>query len=156
VRRLALVITAASLLIAACSAPPVATVLPTAAPAARPEPPRCAWYTPEIGPALGQIVTVAITGPACLDTTLIHWIAVKTGRPWAQTTIAPGTLIAQLTRGETTVRIWQYGSAVPTDETAGYLADDFLTAGWKPERATCAPQPFCGPPITPPESPDPG
>jgi hypothetical protein len=150
------VISAASLLLSSCSAPPatvtggaaVVTVTPDPVP-----PPWCAWYTPETGAALGQLVTVEITGPGCTTTTLIRWIAVQSQRPWGTTTGTPGTLIAQLSRAGTTVRIWQDGSALATSETAGGLADAFEAARWHPETATCAPLPFCGPPITPPESP---
>jgi hypothetical protein len=115
-------------------------------------PPSCDWYTPMIGKAAGQVVTVAITGPGCKGTALIRWVSLESGgKPWASTSIALGTLIAQLEEGGTTVRIWQQGSALPTDQTAGELADAFEAAGWTPQYATCG-LPDCGPPITPPES----
>jgi hypothetical protein len=107
-------------------------------PAARPAPApaRCGWYTPMTGAALGQVVTVTIEGPACASLKLIQWIAVESGRPWASTMFAPGTLIAQLGRDGTVVRVWQAGSARVTDEAAGYLADAFASAGWAPQLPT--------------------
>ena len=119
--------------------------------ARQPPPPRCAWYTPMTGTAYGQVVTVAAEGPACRSQALIKWIALKSSLPWASTSLTPGTLIAQMARGGTVIKIYQQGSALPTDQTAGYLADAFADAGWTPQPPTCG-QPECGPPLTPPES----
>ena len=128
------------LLLVACST--TAAGHPAALPA--PAPARCAWYTPMTGPATGQTVTVTATGPACASQALIAWIALESGRPWASTAAAEadgmpvtqGTVIAQLGRAGTVVRVWQAGSARITDEAAGYLADAFQSAGWAPQLPT--------------------
>lgn len=153
-RRLALALAAAAL--AGCSspaAPPTALFTPSATlsppPAAQPS---CGWYTPMIGQAYGQVVTVTAQGPACRSEALIRWIATASGKPWASTTIAPGTLIAQMAKGGTVIKIWQSGSALATDDTAGGLADSFARAGWTPQQPQCG-QAGCGPPVTSPESP---
>jgi hypothetical protein len=84
----------------------------------------------------GQQVIVSVTGPACRSLALIRWIALKSGKPWATTTVVQGTDIAQLAKAGTTVRIWQTGWAAQTQDTAGYLADAFQAAGWSVEPPT--------------------
>jgi hypothetical protein len=128
------------------------TVTVGGAVAVRPAPaPWCAWYTPMTGAAYGQLVTVTARGPACRSQALIRWIALRSGRPWASTSIHLGTAVAQLERAGTVVQIWQDGSALVTDDTAGYLADDFAAVGWTAQPVICAGG--CGPPVTPPVSP---
>lgn len=94
---------------------------------------RCAWYSPTVG---GQMAIVSATGPACRSAELGDWIASRTRRVWISTGDVGGTLIAQLGRGGTTVRVWQVGFAPPTERAAGYLADDFESAGWRVEVPT--------------------
>ena len=50
--------------------------------------------------------------------------------------VTQGTVIAQLGRAGTVVRVWQAGSARVTDEAAGYLADAFQNTGWAPQLPT--------------------
>jgi len=116
----------------AATAPAAPARSPAPRPAAAPAPPRCAWYSPTvIGNAPdGQQVIVSATGPACRSLALVRWIAARSGKPWAATTLVQGTDIAQLAKGGTVVRIWQTGFAPQTDATAGFLADDFQAAGW--------------------------
>ena len=93
----------------------------------------CGWYTPTIvnGEADGQQVIVTATGPACRSLALIRWVSLKSsGKPWASTRVITGTIIAQMAKAGTVVRIYQDGWAKATDSTAGYLADDFEAAGW--------------------------
>jgi hypothetical protein len=92
----------------------------------------CAWYTPTVtsGPDAGQLVIVSATGPGCKTQALIAWIALHSGKPWAITRTAGGTVIAQLAKGGTVVRIAQTGFAAATEQVAGYLADDMQAAGW--------------------------
>jgi hypothetical protein len=92
----------------------------------------CSWYTPTLvnGNPDGQQVIVKVTGAGCHGSALISWIADKSGKPWATTHLVSGTVIAQIAKGGTIVRILQTGFALPTDKTAGYLADDFQAAGW--------------------------
>jgi hypothetical protein len=140
------IVSAFLIVLAACSGTSTETVggaVSTVRAAPQPEP-RCGWYTPMIGKAYGQVVTVAVAGPACRSQALIKWIALESGLPWASTSIAPGTLIAQVAKGGTTVRIWQEGFAGVTDRTAGYLADDFGAAGWRAQQPAC-PASGCGP-----------
>ena len=117
--------------LAACSSAP-----PRADPASPPPGPRavsCAWYTPTIvnGEADGQQVIVTATGPACRSQALIRWVSLKSsGKPWASTRLITGTIIAQMAKAGTVVRIYQSGWALATEKTAGYLADDFQAAGW--------------------------
>jgi hypothetical protein len=119
----------------ACSAAPAA--LPARlTPTLRPTPvPSCAWYTPTTEG--GQQVIVAVTGPACGSHALIAWIADKSGKPWASTVLRigtdTGTEFAVATRGGSTVRIFEEGTALATQATGGYLADDFQAAGWTVE-----------------------
>ena len=131
-------------LVAACSAAPAASP----APSPRPTSPRpaatlasCAWYTPTT--QTGQQVIVAVTGPACLTHALIAWIADKTGKPWASTTLRigthTGTEFAQAIKGGTTVQIFEDGDALDTQATGGYLADDMSAAGWIVEPPTAPP-----------------
>ena len=142
--RLVLAVTVcASLLLTGCTTAGTLTPGGTAPPAPRPTP-RCGWYTPMTGPAYGQVITIVITGPACTTDTLIRWVAVASGRPWGSTSIAPGTLIAQLAKNGTVIAIWQQGSAGVTDRTAGYLADALERAGWAPQVPAC-PASGCGP-----------
>jgi hypothetical protein len=109
---------------------------------------RCAWYTPMTGKALGQIVTITAAGPACRSQALIGWIAGDSDRPWASTSIHPGTVIAQLAKGGTVVQIWQEGFARVTDQTAGALANAFQASGWTPQQPVCGAG-GCGPTPTP-------
>jgi hypothetical protein len=97
---------------------------------AKPDPLRCSWYTPMTGSAHGQTVTVTATGSDCKTHALIAWIARESNKPWATTSLANGTLIAQVTRDGTVVQIRQSGFATVTMDTAGGLADAFETAGW--------------------------
>jgi hypothetical protein len=136
-RRLALAV--AALALTGCSAASAADPAATAARAARtaPAPLECAWYTPTIvgQEADGQEVVITMTGPACGSLTLIRWVSLKTqGSPWARTTRIEGTIIAQVAKGGTVVKIYQSGFALATDETAGDLADAFLAAGWSIEQ----------------------
>jgi hypothetical protein len=145
-----IVVSAFLIALTACSSPPApavtgGAVAATASPAspAAPEP-SCGWYTPMTGAAYGQAVTVTARGPACRTRALVRWIAVASDLPWASASAAPGTLIAQLARGGTTVQIWQDGFAGATDATAGGLADRFELAGWAVQRPACPPS-GCGP-----------
>jgi len=107
---------------------------PTAVRPVRATPPQwCSWYTPTMvkGSADGQQTILTATGPGCRSKALIAWVADKTGKPWASTSITGGQIIAQLARGGTTVRIIETGFAAATERTAGYLADDFEAAGWR-------------------------
>jgi hypothetical protein len=99
--------------------------------------PWCSWYTPTMvkGSADGQQTILTATGPGCRSKALIAWVADKTGKPWASTSITGGQVIAQLGRGGTTVRIIETGFATETEKTAGYLADAFEVAGWRVEVA---------------------
>jgi hypothetical protein len=93
----------------------------------------CGWYTPTIvnGEADGQQVIVTATGPACRSQALIRWVSLKSsGKPWASTRTITGTIIAQMAKDGTVIRIYQSGWDKATETTAGYLADDFQAAGW--------------------------
>lgn len=94
----------------------------------------CAWYTPTIvnGEADGQQVIVTATGPACGSQALIQWVSAhSSGKPWATTKTAAGsTIIAQMAKAGTVIKIYQSGFAAQTEQTAGYLADAFQAAGW--------------------------
>jgi hypothetical protein len=158
-RRVPLLLAACALAVG-CSATTTTTVQLGGTLATAPPPPRCAWYTPMTGQAYGQTVTLTAQGPACRGLALIRWVAQRTGLPWASTAAAAadgmpvpaGTAIAQLERAGTVVQVWQAGSALPTDQTAGGLADDFQAAGWAVQQPECPPA-GCGPPVTPPVSP---
>ena len=131
----------AALAVASCSAAPAASTTPSP-PSPRPTRlPSCAWYTPTT--QTGQQVIVAVTGPACLTHALIAWIADKTGKPWASTTLrigtSTGTEFAQALKGGTTVQIFEDGTALDTQATGGYLADDMSAAGWIVEPPTAPP-----------------
>jgi hypothetical protein len=110
----------------------------------------CAWYTPLAQP--GQVVNVTATGEVCTDQSLIGWLAADTDRPWTSEGVIPGsfgTLLAQLARNGSVVRIWFTGPApsatttgTPPERTqtappaavlAGRIADALQAAGWKPE-----------------------
>jgi hypothetical protein len=113
----------------------------------------CAWYTPLAPP--GQVVNVTATGPACHDQSLIGWLASDTDRPWASESVIPGsfgTLLAQMARNGSVVRVWFTGPAVTPVASpatpgatlaapqaaalAGRIADALQAAGWTPETPT--------------------
>jgi hypothetical protein len=131
-------------LVAACSSAPAASPAPSPSASTSTRParlPSCAWYTPTT--QTGQQVIVAVTGPACLTHALIAWIADKSGKPWASTTLrigtSTGTEFAQALKGGTTVQIFEDGTALATQATGGYLADDLSAAGWIVEPPTAPP-----------------
>jgi hypothetical protein len=117
------------LAVAACS-----SAAPPAPPPAAPAPAACGWYTATAAP--GQIVNVTATGPGCHDRTVVDRLTADSDRPWTTTALIPGamgTLLAQLARGRTTVRVWFTGP--PTGQAgplAGRIADAFQAAGWRP------------------------
>ena len=120
-------------LIAGCAS--TTTAAPTPQPAA---PAACGWYTATAKP--GQIVTVTTTGQACHDRTVVGKLVADTDRPWATTAVIPGamgTLLAQLAKGRTTVRVWFTG---PPSGLAGPLAariaNAFQAAQWQPQVPT--------------------
>jgi len=123
-----LVLAVAALALAGCSTAPAAHVLRVPLPVRAP---MCDWFTPTtIG---GQQVILAVTGPGCESHALIAWIADKSGKPWAVTHVVAGTEFAQAVKGATVVRIYESGSALPTQATGGYLADALQAAGWSVE-----------------------
>lgn len=110
----------------------------------------CAWYSPLATP--GQVVNVTASGPACRDRSLIGWLADHTGRPWTTEGVIPGsfgTLLAQMTRNGSVVRVWFTGPAptptatgTPPERTqtrppaaalAGRIAAGLQAAGWTPQ-----------------------
>jgi hypothetical protein len=117
------------LALAACS-----SAAPAAPPPAAPAPAACGWYTATAAP--GQIVNVTATGPGCHDRTVVDRLTADTDRPWITTALIPGamgTLLAQLARGRTTVRVWFTGPATgQAGPLAGRIADAFAAAGWRP------------------------
>jgi hypothetical protein len=126
-RRLGLLALVAAL--AGCAATVTVTARP---PTSSPRPVTCAWYTPTS--AGGDLVVLAVTGPACDSGDLIGWVATQTGVGWVSTRSVGGTEIALMRRGPDIVTIWQQpapGRSSFTDQMAGYLADDFQAAGWQ-------------------------
>ena len=120
-------------LLAACSS--ATTTAPSPAAAA---PAACGWYAATANP--GQIVNVTTSGQACHDRTVVGWLADDTGQPWTTTAVIPGamgTLLAQLAKAGTTVRVWFTGP--PTGlagHLAGRIANAMQAAQWQPQPPT--------------------
>ena len=122
-----------ALLVLACSS---TTTTPAPAPAAAPA--ACGWYTGMAAP--GQVVNVTTTGQACHDRSVIGALVADTDRPWVTTSVIPGamgTLLAQLAKARTTVRVWFTGPiSGQAAHLAGQLANHLQAAGWTPQPPT--------------------
>jgi hypothetical protein len=129
-RLTAAVVIATAAVLAGCGAS--GTTTPRPAPAATPP---CAWTTATANP--GQVVTVTATGPGCADRTVVDRLTADTGRPWTTTALIPGALgalLAQLTRGRTTIRVWFTGPATGrAARLAGQTANALQAGGWTPQ-----------------------
>lgn len=88
----------------------------------------CAWYS--VG-RTSALVTVALTGASAAECALAsRQIAMDTASEWASTSVITGALLAEMSRGGVTLRMYQTGPDRGFTVFSGYLADDLAANGW--------------------------